>query len=66
LEGELTTSFCFRRDIACGDAEAYQKLLEGIVMEITGDENAEMRSIAAKIKNTISDQASVNKKFVTL
>ena len=27
------------RDIAGGDAEAYQKLLEGIVMEITGDEN---------------------------
>lgn len=25
-----------------------------------------MKSIAAKIKNTISDQASVNKKFVTL
>ena len=54
------------RDMACGDAEAYQKLLEGIVREITGDENAEMRSIAAKIKNTISDQASVNKKCVTL
>jgi hypothetical protein len=48
------------RDMACGDAEAYQKLLEGIVMEITGDENAEMRSIAAKIKNTISDQAILN------
>jgi hypothetical protein len=54
------------RDMACGDAEAYQKLLEGIVREIIGDENAEMRSIAAKIKNTISDQASVNKKSVTL
>jgi hypothetical protein len=26
------------RDMACGDAEAYQKLLEGIVREITGDE----------------------------
>ena len=49
--------------MACGDAEDYQKLLEGIVMEITGDEK---RRIAAKIKNTISDQASVNKKFVTL
>ena len=48
------------------DAEAYQKLLERIVREITGDENAEVRRIAAKIKNTISDQASVNKKFVTL
>ena len=54
------------RDMACGDPEAYQKLLEGIVREITGDENAEVRSIAAKIKNTISDQASVNKTFVTL
>ena len=32
-------------------------------MEITGDEK---RRIATKIKNIISDQASVNKKFVTL
>ena len=51
------------RDMACGDAEDYRKLLEGIVMEITGDEK---RRIATKIKNIISDQASVNKKFVTL
>jgi len=53
------------RDMACGDAEAYQKLLQEIIMEITGDENAEMRSIAAKINNTITDHASVIKKFVT-
>ena len=33
---------------------------------MTGDDNNEMRSIAAKIKNTVSDQASVNKRFVTL
>lgn len=54
------------RDMACGDAEAYQKLLEGIITEMTGDDNDQMKQIAAKIKNTVSDQASVNKKFVTL
>ncbi|CAC5422948.1 unnamed protein product [Mytilus coruscus] len=27
------------RDMACGDAEAYRKLLEGIINEMTGDDN---------------------------
>ncbi|CAC5388739.1 unnamed protein product [Mytilus coruscus] len=54
------------RDMACGDAEAYRKLLEGIITEMTGDDNDQVRQVAVKIKNTVSDQASVNKKFVTL
>ncbi|CAC5388732.1 unnamed protein product [Mytilus coruscus] len=54
------------RDMACGDAEAYRKLLEGIITEKTGDDNDQVRQVAVKIKNTVSDQASVNKKFVTL
>ncbi|CAG2205351.1 unnamed protein product [Mytilus edulis] len=54
------------RDMAGGDAEAYRKLLEGIITEMTGDDNDQVRQVAVKIKNTVSDQASVNKKFVTL
>ncbi|CAC5426314.1 unnamed protein product [Mytilus coruscus] len=54
------------RDMACGDAEAYRKLLEGIITEMTGDDNDQVRQVAVKIKNTVSDQANVNKKFVTL
>ncbi|XP_052088201.1 uncharacterized protein LOC127725313 [Mytilus californianus] len=54
------------RDMACGDAEAYRKLLEGIITEMTGDDNDQVRQVTVKIKNTVSDQASVNKKFVTL
>ncbi len=33
---------------------------------MTGDDDKEMRNIAAKIKNTVSDQASVNRRCVTL
>ncbi|CAC5418647.1 unnamed protein product [Mytilus coruscus] len=52
--------------MTCGDAEAYRTLLEGIITEMTGDDNDLVRQVALKIKNTVSDQASVNKKFVTL
>ena len=46
--------------MACGYFAAYWKLLKGIVMDITGDDNVELRSVAAKIKKSVSDQASVN------
>ncbi|CAC5360877.1 unnamed protein product [Mytilus coruscus] len=64
---EVKTMCMGMRDMACGGAEAYRKLLEGIITEMTaGDDNDQVRQVAVKIKNTVSDQASVNKKFVTL
>lgn len=55
-----------KRDMACGYVAAYWKLVNGIVMDITGDHNVEMRSVAANINKTASDQASVNTYIVCL
>ena len=54
------------RDMATGDAGAYLDLLKDIVKDLAGTDNTAVASIVEKMKNTISDQASVNKRLNVL
>ena len=52
--------------MVAGDAGAYLDLLKDIVKDLTGTDNTVVASIVEKMKNTISDQASVNKRLNVL